>query len=354
MRLERSPNVPCGGCQVDLTVYATCPQSKDVNRSAYLKAIADVSRWSEAAGCAGILVYTDNGILDPWLVSQVVIESTERLCPLVAVQPIYMHPYAVAKMVSSLAFLHGRSVHLNMLAGGFRNDLIALGDETPHDDRYQRTIEYTQIVMALLRGRGPVTIAGRYCNVSNLRLTPPIPPELMPRVLVSGSSPAGLAAARALGAVAVKYPQPPGEEQLWVDHADRRFGVRLGVIAREDAAEAWRIANERFPDDRAGQITHRLAMQISDSHWHRQLSGRSTHQESHQIDEEPDPYWLAPFQNYKTFCPYLVGSYDRVARMLAHYMTLGARTFVLDIPPSATELAHVGNVFARAQEMVTV
>ena len=60
-------------------------------------AVADVARWSEAAGCEGILVYTDNGIVDPWLVSQLILQSTERLAPLVAVQPAYMHPYWVAK-----------------------------------------------------------------------------------------------------------------------------------------------------------------------------------------------------------------------------------------------------------------
>ena len=56
-----------------------------------------------------MLVYTDNGIVDPWLVSQTVIASTTRLAPLVAVQPVYMHPYSVAKMVSTLAYLHGRA-----------------------------------------------------------------------------------------------------------------------------------------------------------------------------------------------------------------------------------------------------
>src|SRR5690554_5968654 len=106
-----------GGSSVHgVRVFATTPQSKDVDQAEYLTRVAEVSRWSEEVGCEGILVYTDNGIVDPWLVSQVVIESTERLCPLVAVQPIYMHPYAVAKMVTSLAFLHGRRVWLNMLA----------------------------------------------------------------------------------------------------------------------------------------------------------------------------------------------------------------------------------------------
>ena len=39
-----------------------------------------------------------------------------------------------------------------------------------------------------------------------------------------------------------------------------------------------------------------------------------------------------PFQNYKTFCPYLVGTYDEVAELVAGYIRLGARTFILDIP----------------------
>ena len=51
-----------------LTVYSTCPQSKDVPPADYLDAVAATARWSEEAGCAGMLVYTDNGIADPWLV----------------------------------------------------------------------------------------------------------------------------------------------------------------------------------------------------------------------------------------------------------------------------------------------
>ena len=67
-----------------------------------------------------------------------------------------------------------------MLAGGFKNDLVALGDETPHDERYERTVEYTRIMLDLLRGEEPVTLEGRYYNVKNLSLTPALPPELFP------------------------------------------------------------------------------------------------------------------------------------------------------------------------------
>src|SRR6516165_10313089 len=100
----------------DLKVFSTCPQSSDHDSADYRKRIIEVARWSEAHGCEGILVYTDNRIADPWL---------------------------VAKMVSSFGFLYGRRIYLNMVAGGFVNDLTSLNDVTPHDRRYERLVEYT-------------------------------------------------------------------------------------------------------------------------------------------------------------------------------------------------------------------
>jgi alkanesulfonate monooxygenase len=48
------------------------------------------------------VVHGDSGLVDLWLVSQLIVESMERLSPLVAVQPISIHPYSAAKMVASL------------------------------------------------------------------------------------------------------------------------------------------------------------------------------------------------------------------------------------------------------------
>ena len=61
---------------VTLQIYSTCPQSKDVPADRYAAAVAETARWSEAAGCTGMLVYTDNGIADPWLVAQTVLTAT--------------------------------------------------------------------------------------------------------------------------------------------------------------------------------------------------------------------------------------------------------------------------------------
>jgi alkanesulfonate monooxygenase len=323
-----------------LQVFSTCPSSLEPPDS-YVERIVQAAHWSERAGCAGMLVYTDNSLIDPWFVSQILIQNTASLCPLIAVQPVYMHPYTVAKMVATLAFLYHRRIYLNMVAGGFKNDLAALNDHSAHDDRYARLIEYTQIIQGLLEGF-PVSVKGQFYSVTNLTLNPRVPPDLRPGLLMSGSSEAGLQAARSTNAIAVKYPEPPEADPV-VDSGPS--GVRIGIVTRPQSDAAWQAAQGRFPSDRKGQMTRQLATKVSDSAWHRRLSeiGREA------VDGRRT-YWLEPFENYQTNCPYLVGSYQEVADQLARYLGLGHRTFILDIPATEQELEHTSAAFQMASE----
>ncbi|RMG45425.1 MAG: LLM class flavin-dependent oxidoreductase [Acidobacteria bacterium] len=337
-----------------IEIYSTCPGTTNPalptrpgfypeDDRSYAEKVIEVARWSEECGFTGSLIYIDHSLVDNWSVAQLVLENTTRLVPLIAQQPIYMHPYWCAKKVSTLALLYGRRVALNMVAGAFRNDLLSLGDTTPHDERYARLTEYTRIVLELLRNRDrAVDFEGRYYRIRRLRLHPPLDPDLMPRLLLSGSSEAGMAAARALGAVAVRYPEPVEFYEQNPLERGVRFGLRVGIIAREYEEDAWRIAQARFPSDRKGQLTHQLASKTSDSVWHERLARLEA--------DEPGsyPYWLVPFKNYKTFCPYLVGSYRQVAEILARYIGVGFETIITDIPASKEELLHEKIVFELA------
>jgi alkanesulfonate monooxygenase len=327
-----------------LQVFSTCPQSRN-GEPGYLRRAVETARWSETAGCDGILVYADNGLVDPWLVAQAITQGTEHIGPLVAVQPVYMHPYAAAKMVASIAHMYGRRLFINMLAGGFRNDLVALGDDTPHDDRYARTLEYTLVMQRLLENSEPVTFEGNHYSVHNLRLTPPVADELRPGFLISGSSAAGRATAAVIRATAVEYPEPVDDSSLDdVSFPDGvRRGARVGIIARPTDDEGWRVALGRFPEDRRGRATHRLAVATSDSEWHHRLSTLDG-----LAERKSSPYWLGPFHNYQTFCPYLVGSYETVAGELARYIGRGFRTFILDIPSSQDDLETAATAFRLA------
>ena len=335
------------GIATRLQLFATCPSSL-LTPENYVESIVQVARWSEDAGCTGILIYTDNTLVDPWLVAHAIVQNTSALSPLVAVQPVYMHPYAAAKIVSTFGFMHKRRIFLNMVAGGFKNDLASLNDTTPHDKRYQRLIEYTLIIRGLLEANSPFTFEGEFYSIRNVTFTPRLSADLFPGILVSGSSEAGMAAAREMGAIAVKYPEPPAQCNSTLT-LDVPCGVRIGIVARNNRDEAWSVALQRFPEDRKGQLTRQLATKVSDSTWHKQLAelGAST-------NGNGDTYWLHPFENYQTNCPYLVGSYDAVAAELNRYISAGYSTFILDIPFSAEEFEHIGAVFQLASRGVAV
>src|SRR5262249_60737566 len=96
-----------------------------------------------------------------------------------------------------------------------------------------------------------------------------------------------------------------------------------------------------------GELAHQRGMQTTDSVWHKHLSELGA-------PLKTNPYWLIPFHHYKTFCPYLVGNYSKVAAEVARYITLGFTTFILDIPPNEEELYHSGVVFKRAVELAAV
>ena len=320
------------GIQTALQMFSTCPSSV-TGPDGYLRRISEVARWSEEAGCTGMLVCADHLMADPWLISQIVIQRTESLCPLVAVRPAHMHPYSVAKAVSTLAFLHGRRVFLNILAGGFKNDVPGPGDRTPQDAKYERLVEYTQIIQQLLNGRGPLTFDGNFYNMTDLTLRPPLAPEMRPGILISGSTEAGMAAARETGAIAVQYPEPPRLDNSKSTRNSGRYGVRVGIITRPREEDAWVEALARFPESREGRLDRQFAAKASDSR---------------------DTYWVHPFENYQTSCPYLVGSYQNVADEVARYAANGYHTFILDIPPAREEFEHIGRVFQAASRKASL
>jgi len=338
-------DAPFDGSGPELAIFSACPASVGAVGRPYLERVGEVARWSETHGCSGMLIYCDNRLVDPWLLAQVVVERTDRLAPLVAVQPVYMHPYALATMISTLAALHGRRVYVNWVAGGFMNDLHALSDTVEHDHRYERLVEYATLVRRLTDGE-KVTHSGKYFGMRGLTLLPETDPALRPGFMVSGSSPAGAAAARNLGACPVSYALPPESKGAFADGGET--GVRLGLIARSSRDQAWETAYTRFPPSREGAWTRTVARKVSDSHWHEELCRLA----EERADTE-QPYWMVPFENYKTMCPYLVGTHGEVSEALAQYMRQGVRTFILDEPETEADLEHARIAFDLASFKVT-
>jgi alkanesulfonate monooxygenase len=297
-----------------VSLYTTCPASHDVTATGFRGRIVDVARWTEAAGYRGLLIHTDNTLIDPWAVAQALIARTASLVPLVTVQPVYAHPFTVARMVSTIWFMYGRPVDLNLVTGGSAVHLRALGDVLEPEERFARLGEYATVVRRLLGDRTPVTHIGRFYRLHRAAVQPSLPPRMAPRLLVSGSSPACVGVQRALGAVRMGYP-PDLTRPESVTANLGGTGIRVGVIARDTRTEAWRTAHRRFPGE----------LSTSDS-----------------------PYWTYPFHAHRTFCPYLVGSYAEVGDLLARYVGQGLDTVVLDVPVEEDDLHHADLALRRA------
>src|SRR5205814_7364675 len=114
------------------------------------------------------------------------------------------HPTKHPNMSSSIAHLHRTTTYLNIVAEGFKDDLMALHDTTRHDKRYGRLLEYATIITGLLSHPSLISFEGEFYRLGKLKMTPMLPANLLPRVFVSGRSAAGFRAARVLGATAVK------------------------------------------------------------------------------------------------------------------------------------------------------
>lgn len=335
-----------------LKVYATTPESEPqaiargvvVDGKDYYNKVINTARWSEVHGFEGTLIYSNNSLVDGWSVAQIILEHTHSLTPLVAVNPVYIFPYALAKRIASMSFMFKRRIDINWIAGGFQNDLKSLGDNTPHDKRYERLFEYAHIVKGLLSNKGLFSFNGDFYKVDKIKMMPSITEEMIPVELISGTSEAGIATAEKLEATKVKYARPLSEYVGEKPNKSYDLGVRFGIIARETTEEAWEVANKRFPDDLKGKMAHAMASKTSDSKWHEQLSKL-------EVTDGKSVYWLKPFHTYKTFCPYLVGSHKEVAEELAGYVNLGHTRIILDIMPEEEDFFHCRQVFETVELM---
>lgn len=327
---------------MNVDLYTTIPGSVTQDRLQFKRDLKRICTQSERYGCKGILVYSDNSLADPWVISTVILDQTRKLIPMIALQPAYMHPYTVAKKISSIALIYGRRIALNLVAGGYTNDLKALNDPTKHDERYERLTEYTEIIQQLLTSKSGVTYEGKHYQVNNLKLKPEMPDDLQPLYYLSGSSSAAKETSARLGVPVIQYPEPV-DTYTHTNGSSAIEGIRIGILARHSHEKAWNDARKRFPETRNGKMMHQLAKNASDSIWHEKLSDHNGN-----IENGEPVYWLGPFKHYHTFCPYLVGDYHEVAKELLEYLRAGCNTCIIDTPVSELELHSTVQVFNRA------
>lgn len=297
--------------------------------------LRDTSLRCELAGWSGILVPHNLHEVDPWIIAAYVGSVTRTLTPLIAVQPSSLPPQTAASMAAAYASLYGRPLYFNMVAGARDDELRQTGDTLTHDQRYERMREYGQVLRGLLRGE-TVDLAGDHYQFRDFKLEPR--PDVLSRckLFVAGSSPASISVAKDIADVVVTHPAPYEEwektfrKPLRADGYTGEFGIRIGLIPREERTEAWRVAYERFPQTWQGR-QETLLKTRSQSAWARQLATRAVVEEEAGADGTGhDPYWLGAFRSSRASAPFLVGSHAEVSERLAQYVGGGVGHVLLN------------------------
>jgi len=305
--------------------------------------LGQIARSAEQLGFVGALTPTGAWCEDAWLSTAMLVEVTERLKFLVAFRPGLLSPTLAAQMASTFQRLSGGRLLLNVVTGGESSEQRAFGDFLDKDARYARADEFLGIVRALWRGE-TVDHVGEHLRVEGAslsRLPDPVPP-----IYFGGSSKAAGPVAARHSDVYLTWGEPPAqvaEKIAWIRSLQpaMRFGIRLHVIARDRAEQAWAEADRLLqgvsPDDIAKV---QAGLRRSESEGQRRML--ELHGGSRDGLVVAPNLWAGVGLVRGGAGTALVGSHAEIADRLQEYAALGITEFILSGYPHLEEAYWFG------------
>ncbi|HET6859355.1 MAG TPA: LLM class flavin-dependent oxidoreductase [Streptomyces sp.] len=316
-------------------------------RPATLGYLAQIAGAAEQLGFEGALTPTGAWCEDAWLTTAMLARETERLKFLVAFRPGFVSPTLAAQMASTFQRHAPGRLLLNIVTGGEAHEQRAYGDFLDKDARYARTGEFLSVVRALWRGE-TVTLDGEHIRVEQAqlsRLPDPVPP-----VYFGGSSPAAGEVAALHSDVYLTWGEPPAqvaEKIAWIRglaaRAGRtvRFGIRLHVISRDTAQQAWAQA-ERLLDGFSDEAVRAVQAGLARSQSEGQRRMTALHGGTTGSLEVSPNLWAGIGLVRGGAGTALVGSHGEVAERIAEYHRLGIDEFILSGHPHVEEAYWFG------------
>ena len=310
-------------------------------RPADLDYLSQVAKAAETVGFDAVLTPTGTHCEDAWLTTAALIRETKRLRFLVAFRPGFVSPTLAAQQAATFQRLSGDRLLLNVVTGGSPEEQRRFGDFLDHDERYDRTAEFIEV----LRGawRGDMDHHGRHYRVEGATVAgAPVP---APPIFFGGSSAAGKQ-------VAVRHadtwlmwgePQDQAAQQLeevraLAAEAGRSitFGIRLHVISRDTAAEAWAVT-DKLLDAMPHAVVARAQGALEASESVAQARMRALHGgERSRLVVAPN-LWAGFGLVRGGAGTALVGSHEEVAERIAEYHALGFDHVILSGQPHLEE-----------------
>ena len=321
--------------------------SEGMRRPPSVRYLGQIARSAEQLGFEAALTPTGAWCEDAWLTTAMLVEVTERLKFLVAFRPGLISPTLSAQMASTFQRQSEGRLLLNVVTGGESREQQTYGDYLDKAGRYERCGEFLDITSRLWRGE-TVTANGRHLRVTDARLARL--PSPVPELYFGGSSSqAGPVAAR-YSDVYLTWGEPPDQvagKLDWIGGLARaqgralRYGIRLHVISRDTADQAWREAHrliDGIDEERIREAQEGLA--TSESEGQRRM--RELHGGSRDNLEVSPNLWAGVGLLRGGAGTALVGSHAEVADRIEEYAALGITEFILSGYPCLEEAYWFG------------
>lgn len=116
----------------------------------------------ENAGFDAVLVGYSSASAEGFQVAQFCAQRTERVRFLVAHRPGFVAPTLAARTAATFDNLTGGRLRIHIITGGFDAEQRRDGDFLSHDERYERTDEYLEIVRKVWTSDEPFDHEGRF------------------------------------------------------------------------------------------------------------------------------------------------------------------------------------------------
>lgn len=345
-------------------------------RAPTLDYFVQVAQTAEQAGFEFTLIPTGGACIDSWIVGSMIAAQTTKLKPLVAMRPGLIAPVLAARMAASLDYLSGGRALINVVSGGSPDDLKATGDPLyeNHDDRYERTLEFLDIVKqvwteshnldigALIRGESgtggqPVRYHGKYFDVDG-GVSRPAPVQTPhPPLYFGGSSPAGKRTAAEMADVYLMWAEPiewiRGQiaemeqirEELFRKKSIRRelrYGLRAQLVVRETEEEAWKAAWNIIgeADPALVSLSDRLHSRTDATNQRRQIElWKASEKDGYVIGPN---LWAGLSRIRGGGAVAFVGTPEQVSDRLVEFVEAGISSFVLSGYPHVEEAQIAG------------
>ncbi|MEU9840078.1 LLM class flavin-dependent oxidoreductase [Actinomadura sp. NPDC048032] len=320
-------------------------------RPGSVRYLTQVARAAEDAGFEAALTPVGAGCPDPWIICAAVAQHTERLKMLVAFRPGFTLPTLLAQQARAFQEISGGRLLLNVVTGGDPVEQRSYGDFLDHDARYARTAEFLDVLRRTWAGRR-YDFHGEHYEIED-GLTSPLDP--VPDVYFGGASPAAEQVAAGHADVALMWGEPPAAvaaraarlRALAAAEGRRlRLGIRLHVIARDTASEAWAEAGRLLAGmDPARIEAAQQRFARFDSTGQQRMAalhgGSAKGADARSLEVAPG-LWAGVGLVREGAGTALVGSYDEVAERIREYAGLGIEEFILSGWPHLEEAYRVG------------